>query len=287
MPYRLKPSLRHQKSSQSASCGVTISIHLYTTHAPFQYRMLCLRQANAEDEERMFGTLKDITKRTSSRRPGHIVYNALIRVQEETKHQKKRSSDKTISKYSHLIHPHCNSIISQADVRKHPYHCQALLEKIADFLVHGPGIWWRRLENGNFEFFDSKLEPDYHPEEPLLHHFRSTTQPQTISFLNKMWEQCLSKQTILPAESIRQYNDDGNLLCISTSLDNAPQEQDDDPPSEVVDFLPHNYEPPIEDDQVMGENQESSQRDSLDTTLPTPTAKRSSLTVETPPQTPA
>ena len=89
----------------------------------------------------------------------------------------------------------------------------------------------------------------------------------------------------LPAESIRQYNDDGNLLCIS--MDNAPQEQDDDPPSEVVHFCHITMMSLFEDDQVMSENQESSQRHSLDTTLPTPTAKRSSLTVETPPQIPA
>ena len=59
--------------------------HALLTHAPILYRVISLQQLNTEDEERMFGTLKDITKRTSSRRAGEIEYNALIRLQEETK----------------------------------------------------------------------------------------------------------------------------------------------------------------------------------------------------------
>ena len=54
--------------------------HALLTHAPILHRVISLRQLNTEDEERMFGTLKDITKRTSSRRAGEIEYNALIRL---------------------------------------------------------------------------------------------------------------------------------------------------------------------------------------------------------------
>ena len=77
--------------------------HALLTHAPVQYRLISLRQLNAENEERLFGSLKDITLRTSSRRPGEITYNAFIRLQEEMKHNQHTTStmENTISNMQH------------------------------------------------------------------------------------------------------------------------------------------------------------------------------------------
>lgn len=44
--------------------------HALLMHAPLLYRVIALRQLYAEDEERMFAALKDITRRTSNQRSG-------------------------------------------------------------------------------------------------------------------------------------------------------------------------------------------------------------------------
>ena len=54
-------------------------IHALLTHALLQYRLISLRQLNAENEERLFGSLKDTTLRTLSRWPGEIIYKAFIK----------------------------------------------------------------------------------------------------------------------------------------------------------------------------------------------------------------
>ena len=105
--------------------------HALLFHAPIFYRLISPRQLNTEDEERMFGTLKDITKRTSSRRAGEIEYNSLIRLQEETKQQNYyhcSTHDKVISKHAANTQP-INTIVKQTTMEKYSHHWQALLEK--------------------------------------------------------------------------------------------------------------------------------------------------------------
>ena len=110
-------------------------VHALLTHAPLQYRLISLRQLNVENEERLFGSLKDITLRTSSRRPGEITYNAFIRLQEESKHNQHKIStmENTISKHAASM-PLMNTIVTKEIMAKHPHHWQALLEYIADYL---------------------------------------------------------------------------------------------------------------------------------------------------------
>ena len=59
--------------------------HGLITHSPFQYRLISGAAMNVEDEERIFNTIKSITNSTSSRHPGHIIGNAIIRMQVEKK----------------------------------------------------------------------------------------------------------------------------------------------------------------------------------------------------------
>ena len=76
--------------------------------------LISLRQLNVENEERLFSSLKDITLRISSRRPGEITYNASIRLQEESKHSQHKLStmETTISKHAATMAP-TNSIITK------------------------------------------------------------------------------------------------------------------------------------------------------------------------------
>lgn len=108
--------------------------HALLTHASLQYRLISLCQLNTENEEQIFGSLKDITLHTSSRRPGEITYNAFIRLQEESKHNQHKNfpMENTISKHASSL-----SVIPLSPKtwgQSTPHHWQALLECIADHL---------------------------------------------------------------------------------------------------------------------------------------------------------
>lgn len=66
----------------------------------------------------------------------------------------------TLGRKKNSVIPHswCNSNSSQY---------QAHLERIGDYLVPGPGIWWQETSNG-FEFFDGDDSDDHHKEGPSL-----------------------------------------------------------------------------------------------------------------------
>ena len=78
-----------------------------------------------------------------------------------------------ITKFGKLISEgRSNSIFTFDYIRNNSGDWQALLEtRIADFLLSGPGIWWRENEFG-IEFFDYDIKSS--PSEPKLHHFRSS-----------------------------------------------------------------------------------------------------------------
>ena len=104
---------------------------LVTCITPILYRVVSPRLLNAESEERMFGTLKDITRHTSSMRPGEIEFNALIRLLEELQQQSSRSYDHVVSKHAAHQHTAVNTIIvKKRGMKKISHHWQALLENI-------------------------------------------------------------------------------------------------------------------------------------------------------------
>ena len=66
-----------------------IYYHSITCHAPRISRLISLSAVNTEEEERQFSAVNQISKGTSSRRPGHIIPNSIIRLQAEQRlHQK-------------------------------------------------------------------------------------------------------------------------------------------------------------------------------------------------------
>ena len=59
--------------------------HQLTIHAPIQYRIISGNSFMCENQERTFHLCKDITKKTSSNHPGHIIGNLVLRYQIEKK----------------------------------------------------------------------------------------------------------------------------------------------------------------------------------------------------------
>ena len=60
-------------------------MHNLLVHSPIQYRLINGQSVNCEGEERFFNTIKQITRSTSSYKPGHIIGNIIIRHQIESR----------------------------------------------------------------------------------------------------------------------------------------------------------------------------------------------------------
>ena len=100
--------------------------------------------------------------------------NILIRIQAESqaiKHTLRKQESEVRSLASTLAPPQ-NTKISKQWIERHQHAWQTHLERIADFLLCGEGVWWQ--DNGDsIEFFDGPDEEECKPEGPPLHHFRT------------------------------------------------------------------------------------------------------------------
>lgn len=182
-------------------------------HAPILYRAVSLRQINTEDEERIFRMLKDVTKRTSSMRPGEIDYNVLIRIQEEITQGFRNKSDKKISKHAAQATKPINTTITRSEMQNRSHHWQALLQNIADYLVQGENIWWRKLPNGDIEFFDIRMPtPREIPKQLSKLHFRKLNAQSIQAHLSEKWRECIEKKVSYVQSSINETNEEQNKI---------------------------------------------------------------------------
>ena len=118
-----------------------------------------------------------------------------------------------------------NTVISQSILNKVSEHYQAHLEKISDYLLPGPSVWWKKTPQG-IMFLDGNNEDDHHSEEDTLQHFRSMSLGDLEIYLQQQWEACCSSKVELPATCIRYYGQDGILENISVSSSSSNQMRD-------------------------------------------------------------
>ena len=189
--------------------------HSITCHAPLLLRVICLRSVNTEVQERMFGQAKQITKSTSSLRANHVITNFLIRNHEEANAQANPLTiqEGEIHNLAQTLGPNANTIIPYSWLSSNPTLHQAHLERIGDFLLPGPGVWWRYTHDG-IEFHDSLSSQSQHPEGPDIHHVRSASLSDIDIYLHHKWEECCCRQVPLPAYHIRSYGSHGSLTAI-------------------------------------------------------------------------
>ena len=116
-------------------------------HSPLLYRIVCLR---SEVQERMFGQAKQITRATSSLKANHIVTNIVTQLQLEAKTRENHSltiQESEMNKLANTLGPTRNSVIPYSWMEQNPSLHQAHLERISDFLLPGPGVWWKHSED--------------------------------------------------------------------------------------------------------------------------------------------
>ncbi|KXJ06972.1 hypothetical protein AC249_AIPGENE76 [Exaiptasia diaphana] len=191
-----------------------IYFHAIIDHAPLIHRIICLRSINAEQTERCFDKISDITKKTWNKQIEDLASNAFLHVQAEelTRGDKDevQIQEKEIKKIACHLPKLSNIVVEKEVMVKRAKEWQAHLMQIADFLVPGPGVWWKWEANGSVEFFDSSKEPDSKAKGPTLHHFRSSSIKNELSFLKKSWEKCCHENIELPL--YRRYDTNGKLV---------------------------------------------------------------------------
>ena len=188
--------------------------HALTTHAPLLNRIISPRLLNTEIEERMFGQCKAITRTTSNQHTSHILTNILVRLDSENQMQASGmhsidKQDSEVLKLAKSLPPKHNTVIPKTWIETFSIHYQAHLERISDYLIQGPGMWWKYVEKG-VEFFDVVNIPNT-CTSPSIHHFRSTTMADVDMYLLKNWEKCLDEKVQLPAHFIRTYGHTHNI----------------------------------------------------------------------------
>lgn len=70
-----------------------------------------------------------------------------------------------------------NTIIPQSVLQKFSEHYQAHLERISDYLLPGPGVWWKPTTQSGIMFLDGSNEDEHRLNGPTLQHFRSMSSP--------------------------------------------------------------------------------------------------------------
>ena len=97
--------------------------HSLICHAPLHWRIFCSQTINTEKEEATFNKLKTSTKLTSNHHSGHILINAIVRLQmqKELIGEDIQERESMIHKiYQDIKKSHQNTIISFDFIRKHP-----------------------------------------------------------------------------------------------------------------------------------------------------------------------
>ena len=113
-----------------------------------------------------------------------------------------------------------NTVFPTSMLHDAAQHYQAHLEQIGDYLIQGPGVWWKHTSRGVM-FLDGDGEMEYHDNGPNLQHFRSTSLSEIFLYLQQQWEACCNSDIVLPAAYLRFYGQDGTLERISESTESA------------------------------------------------------------------
>ena len=211
--------------------------HSTIVYAPITIRIISPRSYCCEEQERQFNTIKSITKKTSSFHHSHVIPNSILRAQaEEMLREKPKpviSQHSLISQYASTMPPPSNTTFDEGILKHSDY--QAHLERIADFLAPGEGIWWHYdYENEVVVFHDGEEEPEKRPEGPDLHYFRSWSLQGEADYLKQKWRECLSSELIIPSPIIKLYDENGDYVSqkvylhqfVPNALQNLPNSPD-------------------------------------------------------------
>ena len=163
----------------SSNFWPVFSLNNLSLTTPATFNML-----NTEVQERIFGQAKQITK--ACLQPNHVITNILTRVHAESTSYSNtlQIQEGEIHKLAQVLGKASNTIIPKEWIHSNHTLHQAHLERISDFVLCGPGVWWQDTPAG-IEFFDGDAGPSSHSEGLILHHFRSASLADIDIYLHK------------------------------------------------------------------------------------------------------
>ena len=180
--------------------------HSIAAHAATMFRIISLRSLNTEQHEQMFQQVKGITKGTSNNHPDHVILNIIHRLHfEQGTDQVIASQESQIKSLSKALGPMKNTIFPESMLKNVSEHYQAHLERISDYVLPGPGIWWKKVPEG-IMFLDGSSEEDYKCNGPTLQHFRSTSIDDINIYLQNQWETCCARSRHRNSKYADYYN---------------------------------------------------------------------------------
>ena len=198
---------------QSRSHFFGIYLHDLVVHAPCIFQEVCLRSTNAESQERLFSQAKHIGLKATNRKPENVLPTILLCMQARQNTgdclQSIYQQDSMVSTAASQVDIYTGTYISNSFISSRLSSWQAHLMRISSFLKHGMGVWWKN-EEGGVKFLDGDNDPDFQPQGPQLHHYRSITLPDVYHQISQDWNTILYTNTTLPTPSIRLYDADGN-----------------------------------------------------------------------------
>jgi hypothetical protein len=162
----------------------------------------------------MFQRAKGITKATSNNHAQHVITNVIERLQfEEGSESVIATQESQVKSLALGIGPMQNTFFPTSLLDQIPGHYQSHLEHISDYLLPGPGVWWKEVPDG-FIFRDGSEEPDFRETGPEVSSFRSSTCTDVHLRLQQQWEECVHSNVTLPAIHLRYYGQSGDLQQI-------------------------------------------------------------------------
>ena len=189
--------------------------HAITRHAVESYRIMSGATMYAEKEKCTFFGIKSKAKSTTNHHGQNVIDNAFIRMQVSLKDRKisTRRVESEISAYSKLLKEKaCNTVITFDVLETHDFQYQAMLEKVADFLIEEK-VYWDETNEG-IVFFD--VHPSGKKSKKTLHHFRAFSVKDEETYVKHCWNQCLEEADhLIPAKVIKDDND-GHKIYLNT-----------------------------------------------------------------------
>ena len=79
-----------------------VYFHKISAHAAIQNRLISGKSCHAEEQERVFNAVTNITQSTSSKRPEHIIGNVFLRIQSEEKMGAYHSDNSVTKQPTHI-----------------------------------------------------------------------------------------------------------------------------------------------------------------------------------------
>ena len=120
-------------------------------------------------------------------------------------------ADSRVSKLSKKICPNYKGTsIPQSFIESRPSSSwQAHLERIAPFLMMGPGYWWEEIGE-SVNFHDGDDDENY--DKPQLLHFRSSQISAAADRSKEAWDNILQQKVRIPTTLIKMYDSKGDVI---------------------------------------------------------------------------